>query len=64
MNTTCIYERCTAETTDECKCTKRKYEEFLDELWKMGHNLKTEKQLRDLGQNMRNRIREFSISGH
>jgi len=39
------------------------HEDFLEELWSMGAagNLKTKKDERDLAQNMRNKIRAFSI---
>jgi len=35
-------------------------EDLLDELWNMGKRINTEKDHRDLGHNMLNRIREFS----
>jgi len=38
------------------------FDTLLDELWSMGKNLKTEKEERDLAQNMRNKIRAFSKS--
>ena len=41
----------------------KKHEAFLDELWAMGKDAKTEKERRDLSQNMLNKIREFSKNG-
>ena len=60
MNTICTRTVCTAINGNSCDCTAEKYEKFLDKLWLMGKDLKTDKDLRDLGQNMRNRIRKFS----
>lgn len=38
-----------------------KHNKLLDELWEMGRGLKTEKEVRDLAQNMLNKIRDFSL---
>lgn len=45
---------------NELKQKLAKHETLLDELWEMSKDLKTEKEHRDLAQNMINKIRAFS----
>lgn len=48
------------EIVESLRAERTELNTLLDELWEMGKNIRTDKEHRDLAQNMRNKIRVYS----